>query len=157
MDPAPKTKVIKGTVASTFEEQEHITKLKKLATTVHHLTKTTYSFLKYIFITELSVDINFDVNSLVNVGFFTEMYSSLVLNYKPDKTKLKDQTLIYRTIINRHRGSFCKDAGYDPVSLNRVHQIPKYELMKIKTAYTNNISSTFGNRLSMMLNILLKK
>ncbi len=70
MDSAPKIKVIKGTVAGTFKEEEHITKLKKMVSTTHHLTKTTYCFLKYILIKELNVDINFDVNSLVNVGFF---------------------------------------------------------------------------------------
>jgi hypothetical protein len=30
--------------------------------------------------------------------------------------------------------SFCEDAGYDPVNLPYVHQIAKYESMKIKTA-----------------------
>ncbi|PHZ13047.1 uncharacterized protein RHIMIDRAFT_306090 [Rhizopus microsporus ATCC 52813] len=47
--------------------------------------------------------------------------------------------------------------SYEPMDLKHARQIASYEVTKINTAYLNGVSSHFGNKLRMFLNMVLKK
>ncbi|PHZ09425.1 uncharacterized protein RHIMIDRAFT_299849 [Rhizopus microsporus ATCC 52813] len=47
--------------------------------------------------------------------------------------------------------------SYEPMDLKYVQQIASYEVTKINTAYLSGVSSHFGNKLRMFLNMTLKK
>ncbi|KAI9256160.1 hypothetical protein EDC94DRAFT_616807, partial [Helicostylum pulchrum] len=64
------------------------------------------------------------------------------------RTRWKSEKLeTFKTIINKHRETFLERTSYKPIDLKYGQQIANYEVTKIRTAYINNVTSNFGNKL----------
>jgi hypothetical protein len=81
---------------------------------------------------------------------------SLISAYKPEKRKKTDELEAYKTVINKHRENFIGVASYKPVDLKYAQQIASYEVFKIRTAYINNSTFSFGNKLRNMISLLTR-
>jgi len=82
---------------------------------------------------------------------------SLISAYKPEKRKKTDKLETYKTMINKQRENFIGVTSYKPIGLKYPQQIVNYEVVKIRTAYINNITFNFGNKLRNLINILTNK
>lgn len=120
------------------------------------LVTHTYALAKYIFLRELATNENFTLKDFVNKDFFVEVFLSLISAKTGDITRLKDTTKKYRRLIAKYKEAYCEDASYTPIRFPYAQQIALYECEKIQTAYQNNITAHFGNRLRAFLNKLCK-
>jgi hypothetical protein len=82
---------------------------------------------------------------------------SLISAYKPEKRKKTDKLETYKTMINKHRENFIGATSYKTIDLKYSQQVANYEVVKIRTAYINNITFNFGNKLRNLINILTNK
>lgn len=131
--------------------------LYDLVRTTELLITHTYAFTKYIFLRELAMDDDFELNELVTKDFFVEVFLSLVSARAINSERLKDTTKRYRSLIGKHKHAYFEVARYTPISLANAQQIALYECTKVQTAYFNNMKAHFGNRLRALINKLFKK
>ncbi|CEP13065.1 hypothetical protein [Parasitella parasitica] len=153
------------TIKSTIQDiwkSNYIEPLHKLVDITNHLVTHTYFFIKYIFLQEMkNTKDAFDMNAYVNKKFIVEVFLSLIERQvrdgaKTGKSRLGNDVLLFRALINAHKDSYFRLAKYTPPKLTNAQQIALYECEKIHTAYINNIRKHFGNRLRMFLNFCCK-
>lgn len=143
---------------------EFIQATVNVVNTINNVVTHTYAFIKYIFLKELEVNGDFKLSEFINKPFFMEVFLSLVDRQVRDgvksgsgKSTLKNQTRCYRDLIKKYKESYCKHAGYVPPKLTHAQQSADYECTKLHTAYINNITAHFGNRLRQVLNLICEK
>lgn len=141
---------IKSTINNIWRP-EYKKALHDLIDTTHKLVTHTYLFIKFIFIEALEEDDAFDLNSYVNKNFFVEVFLALT-DRKERSGTLKEETARYRDLISQHKAAYFATAKYNPPKVVNAQQIALFECTKIQTAYYNNLTAHFGNRLRMFLN-----
>ncbi|KAI7902720.1 uncharacterized protein BX663DRAFT_536548 [Cokeromyces recurvatus] len=121
---------VKTTVKNIWKPA-YIEPLQDLVNITNTIVTHTFAFIKYIFVSELMKNIEFDLKSYVNKSFFfffffffffVEVFLSLTLRRvydgtKSRKTRLKETTKLYRQLIAKHKGLYCENAGYIPPKL----------------------------------------
>lgn len=152
---ADKRVIVLKTTVKNIWKPEYIKPLHDLVDINNTIVTHTFAFIKYIFVSELEKNIEFDLKSYVHKSFFVEVFLSLTL--RQERGDIKETTKLYRQLIAKHKGSYCENASYIPVKLANAQQNALYECTKIETAYYNNIKAHFGDRLREMLNRLCKK
>lgn len=129
--------------------------LEELVLTVNEIVKHAYAPSKFIFLKEFDKDVEFNVNKYITKTFFEEVILSLI-----DRTtvegRLSDKTRDIRNLIYRYKDDYMDLSNYTKITLTNAQQISKYGGTKMHTAYVNNISRHFGNRLRMFVNLITK-
>ena len=156
--PPQKVTLVKSSIAGIGWKNRYNQPLMKLVNNVNVIVTHTYFFLKFIFINELETNNLFNFEDFVNDDFFfREVSMSLISAYKPEKRKKTDKLETYKTMINKHRENFIGATSYKTIDLKYSQQIANYEVVKIRTAYINNITFNFGNKLRNLINIVTDK
>ncbi|ORE09056.1 hypothetical protein BCV72DRAFT_321325 [Rhizopus microsporus var. microsporus] len=104
---------------------------------------------------ELEEDFNFDLSDYIRKEFFVEIFLSPIVRNNISG-RLLGKTANYRSLVSKHKESYCLSASYTPIVLVNAQQIALYECTKVQTAYLNNIKAHFGNRLRAILNKVCK-
>ncbi|GAA5799124.1 hypothetical protein HPULCUR_004533 [Helicostylum pulchrum] len=160
MEPPQKLVVVKSSITGIGWKDAYKQRLMELVKNVNIIATHTYFFLNFIFVNELeddNTDNVFNLEDLINEDFFREVFMSLLSAYKVEKRKKTEKLETFKTIINKHRETFLERTSYKPIDLKYGQQITNYEVTKIRTAYINNVTSNFGNKLRKMLNLMMKK
>ncbi|CEG74287.1 hypothetical protein RMATCC62417_09524 [Rhizopus microsporus] len=157
MKPPLKIITVKSSITGIGWKLQYISPLKTLVTKVHTLIIHTFSFLKYTLIQELEHNSAFDLQDFANIDFYREVFLSLLQSYKPNKQKISSKSRTYRGLANSHRDMYFQHCSYEPMDLKYAQQIASYEVTKINIGYLKGVSSHFGNKLRMFLNMILKK
>ena len=148
---------VKSSVNGIGWKHAYRSRLLDLVSNVNTLVTHTYAFLKYIFTNELDKNNTFNLSLYTNTDFFREVFLSLTENYKTHKSKTNKTLQSYKDLLLKHRLNYLILSKHRLVKLTYSHQIASYEVVKIDTAYMNGVKTQFGNKLRMLINILLKK
>ncbi|CAO3681154.1 unnamed protein product [Rhizopus stolonifer] len=136
--------------------------LNEFVYTVNDIVTHTFAFLKFIFIKEFDKDKDFDLGKYVTKSFFQEVFLSLVERQfrggsSGGSSTLSEKVRQIRSFIYTHKDEYLQQILYAPIKLTNAQQIALYEGTKIYTAYINNVSLHFGNRLLMLINRISKQ
>jgi hypothetical protein len=155
--PPQKVAAVKSSITDIGWKDRYKQSLMKLVNDVNMIVTHTYFFLKFIFINELETNNLFNLEDFINDDFFRGVFMSLISAYKPEKRKKTEKLEAYKTIINKYRKNYIAISSYKTIDLKYSQQIANYEVVKIRTAYINNITFNFGNKLRNLVNILTNK
>ncbi|KAI8388269.1 uncharacterized protein BYT42DRAFT_486111, partial [Radiomyces spectabilis] len=113
--------VIKTSIKAIGWREEFIQPLRELVAPVHNLTKHTFLFAKYIFLSELSKNDGFELHAYVQEGFFVEAFLSLI-NRRTRSSTVRAATRTYRELIEPYVESFCRHTSFTPPTLANAQQ-----------------------------------
>lgn len=129
--------------------------LHELVNITNTLVAHTFAFSKYIFLKNLGEDFNFDLSGYIRKEFFVEAFLSLIVRInRPGRLLVK--TANYKSLVSKHKESYCRSTSYTPITLVNAQQIALYECTKAQAAYLNNIKAHLESRLRAILNKLCK-
>ena len=145
--------VVKSSIAGIHWRDDLIPILNNFVTTVHNTTMHAYAFAKYIFMSKLESDPNFDFTPWIHTDFFAEVWLSLVQQRGFNPTGLRTAT--FREVINSQIGNYLRITGYQKITFSYAQQTARIEGKKIYVSYVNNIKTRFGQHLRRLINVLL--
>ncbi|PHZ09527.1 uncharacterized protein RHIMIDRAFT_240649 [Rhizopus microsporus ATCC 52813] len=161
-DDAPLTKPTAATakyntVSDSNNSSANANIVKKCAIAVKATVKPIWkpNYTQALHELELEEDFNFDLSDYIRKEFFVEIFLSPIVRNNISG-RLLGKTANYRSLVSKHKESYCLSASYTPIVLVNAQQIALYECTKVQTAYLNNIKAHFGNRLRAILNKVCK-
>jgi hypothetical protein len=89
-----------------------------------------YGFAKYIFLSKLESDPNFDFTPWIQPDFFAEVWLSLVQQRGFKPTGLRTAT--FREVINSQIGNYLRITGYQKITFSYAQKTARIEGGKCK-------------------------
>jgi hypothetical protein len=142
---------IKGSINTTRFQEEYRQTLENFISMVSDTARHAFNFLKFTFLHNSQYD---PTQDYFNKNFFLEMWFSLVARCCSRRPPYNN-TQQARDFINGHLEYYLRSVNYELPLLLNVPQSSAYKGAKINTAYSVNISNTFGNHLRRAVNLLL--
>lgn len=142
---------IKGSINTTRFQEAYRQTLENFISMVNDTARHAFNFLKFVFLHNSQYD---PIQDYFNKNFFLEMRFSLVAR-RCSRRPPYNNTQQARDFINGHLEYYLGSVNYELPLLLNVQKSSAYEGAKINTAYSVNISKTFGNHLRRAVNLLL--
>jgi hypothetical protein len=117
--------VVKNFISGIHWRDDVIPILNTFVTTVHNTTMHAYAFQKYIFLSKLESDPNFDFTPWIHTDFFAEVWLSLVQQRGFKPTGLR--TARFREVINSQIGNYLRITGYQKIIFSYAQQTAPIE------------------------------
>lgn len=128
--------------------------MNELVTKINELTVHTYMFSRFLFVRELRLDPNFDLQRFVTKEFFAEVFMALTTR-TPRDIRVRERTSEYRQLIASGMSYYQMISGFRQILLDSPYQIALYQANTIVTSYLNGVMNGFGQQLRRIVNLLL--
>ncbi|KAI8875518.1 hypothetical protein K501DRAFT_280300 [Backusella circina FSU 941] len=121
---------------------------------VHKVTSHSYTFCKFMFLSELELDDNFQYSAFINVSFFKEVFLSLT-DYNRTATPPKDEQHNIE-LIQKHLSTYLTLANLTPIKILNAERTADYEAVKIDRAYRQMVKHKVDKGIRRAVNLILK-
>ncbi|CEG76433.1 hypothetical protein RMATCC62417_11330 [Rhizopus microsporus] len=130
---------VKTTVKSIWKPN-YTQALHELVNIANTLVAHTFAFSKHILLKELEEGFNFDLSDYIRKEFFVEVFLSLIVRInRPGRLLVK--TANYRSLVSKHKESYCRSASYTLIVLVNAQQIALLSAILNKLCKTKELAA----------------